>query len=490
MVYQFGIMSVDNSLNNELFNKLKDAILPPINDISNNSMAEKQKIYNDHIQYDIDKILSCDNEQIKNYCKLNYNQKLMLELKNIGLDISYNATPNNFITHLKSFIGKNQDGIAKNLSQFIIQESVKFGIPYSCKDSKLNRNGFQKSYIKFVCKFHTHKRTCCKSKFKIIIDNKIITDIDFIEIYHNHSLDRNYIESKVPLITDDDKIKIREAVQKGLSTSSLRKLTNTNLLPQQMYNVIRNDKKEYLSNEIMHLQNYVKEIQNKFDVFWKFDEDNKFYNLIIINSIIKLCPYANDIVVDDDTMRTNNFDYPFLVFLVLMLNNDNKTIQEKAHKIIDECKCIKDDFPCIHTLYNRIKTIPEGEPLIKRNEIPNKYFRNSLTQKTNTKYLIQNINKSKKKEWSYNNLMDRLIPYVSYAQRSEQLKYCFRNFFNEADKIKIEIDPNAKNVFQTSGAHITVPSKMVDLPKKIKRNHCCRICGKVGHYACTCKFKK
>ena len=141
-------------------------------------------------------------------------------------------------------------------------------------------------------------------------------------------------------------------------------------------------------------------------------------------------------------------------------------------------------------MYNRIKTIPEGEPLIKRNEIPNKYFRNSLTQKTNTKYLIQNLNKSTKEEWSYNNLMDRLIPYVSYAQRSEQLKYCFRNFFNEADKIKIEIDPNAKNVFQTSGAHITVPSKMVDLPKKIKRNHCCRICGKVGHYACTCKFKK
>ena len=70
-------------------------------------------------------------------------------------------------------------------------------------------------------------------------------------------MDRNYIESKVPLITDDDKIKIREAVQKGLSTSSLRKLTNTNLLPQQMYNVIRNDKKEYFSNEIMHLQNYV-----------------------------------------------------------------------------------------------------------------------------------------------------------------------------------------------------------------------------------------
>ena len=157
MVYQFGIMSVDNSLNNELFNKLKDAILPPINDISNNSMAEKQKIYNDHIQYDIDKILSCDNEQIKNYCKLNYNQKLMLELKNIGLDISYNATPNNFITHLKSFIGKNQDDIAKNLSQFIIQESVKFGIPYSCKDSKLNRNGFQKSYIKLHT--HTHRAT-------------------------------------------------------------------------------------------------------------------------------------------------------------------------------------------------------------------------------------------------------------------------------------------------------------------------------------------
>ena len=85
--------------------------------------------------------------------------------------------------------------------------------------------------------------------------------------------------------------------------------------------------------------------------------------------------------------------------------------------------------------------------------------------------------------------MDRLIPYVSCAQRSEHLKYCFQNFFNEADKIKTEIDPNAKNVLKVPGAHITVPSKMVDLPKKNKRNHCCKICGQAGHYACTCKFK-
>ena len=63
------------------------------------------------------------------------------------------------------------------------------------------------------------------------------------------------------------------------------------------------------------------------------------------------------------------------------------------------------------------------------------------------------------------------------------------NFFNEADKIKTEIDPNAKNVLKVPGAHITVPSKMVDLPKKNKRNHCCKICGQAGHYACTCKFK-
>lgn len=258
---------------------------------------------------------------IHDYSHLNINQKLNLELQSIGLGCNNYLTPNNFINFLKNLIGKNINDITHNMSEYIIQESIKFGIPYTCKDSKLNRDGFQKSYITFFCKFHTKKRTGCQSKFKIIIENKIVKDINFIEIKHNHSLDRIYIESKISLITNEDKKILREAVHKGLSTPSLRKLTNINLLPQQMYNVIRNEKKEYFSNEILNLQNYVKNIQNKFDVFWKFDNDNKFYNLIIINSIIKNCYYANDIVVIDDTMCTNNFDYPFFVFLVFDENN-------------------------------------------------------------------------------------------------------------------------------------------------------------------------
>lgn len=457
MVYYFSIMSVDNSYKNELFAKLCDAILL-IDDIDNNIMTSLEKNFNDHFQYNLDKINNSDSELIKNYCKLNYNQKLMLELKSIGLDIFFTVTPNNFITHLKSFIGKNQDDISKNLSQFIKQESIKFGIPYSCKDSKLKRNGFQKSYIKFVCKFHTHNRTFCNSKFKIIIDNKIIKDIDFTEIYHNHSLERNYIESKVPLISDDDKIKLREAVQKGLSTSSLRKLTNANLLPQQMYDVVR---KDYFSNEIIHLQGCVKEIQNKFDIFWKFDEDNKFYNLIIINSVIKSCSYSNDIVVVDDTMFTNNFDYPFLVFLVFDENNMVQIlaisiISSKDEKnFIDIMTSFKTFIPNVRVfLMDRLKSqknaIKKVFPLSKIVYCRLHIERNIIKQIkiNNTKVLIQYFRDFVNQIIDKNEYIDRLKNLICDNQKS--LKH-IQNLIDDVDYY----DPKILNSLNLKGHYTT-----------------------------------
>lgn len=703
-------VNIDINKGSLISNKIDNVLLKNSNNNNRNLNDNDSSMpINYNVILNNDKICNENNILNNNYKNLDFNSKLYLELKSIGLIDKYNQTPVDFIVFLNSLIGKNQFDFGDNFSKFITQESIKFGMPYSCIDSKLNRNGYQKSYVKFVCKFHTNKRTSCNSKFKIYFENKIIKNIDFIDMHHNHSIERIYIESKVPLITEGEKILLREAAQKGLSTSSLRKLTNLNLLPQQMYNIIRSDKKEYFSNEILNLQNYVNEISNNYDILWKNDSDNKFYNLIVINSRIKKCAYANDIVVLDDTMCTNNFDYPFLVFLVfdennmvqvlaisiitgkneqnfidillsiksfipsirvfivdrlksqkkainkiyplskiiycrlhierniiknikinnikyllnvykefineqmdkdqyinklsnimcknhksckhiqalikdvdhydpkllkeynlkghtttnsiegifgnikkqteqkimplhavlnlfvkqsenliknninfkhsiinekiyqyqdlgeyaikilnarydecikiiLKLNNENISIQREAHDIIDKCNCIKDDFPCIHKMYNRIISISNGEPLINKNEIPKKYYIHSLIHVSKSKYIVQNIDMQSKENWSYNELLDKLIPYISCAQRSEQLKNCFRNFFNEVDKIKIEIDPNAQSVIKTPGAQVTVPSKMVDIMKKKKRNHCCSKCGKPGHYSRTCHF--
>ena len=449
MVYHIHIMSIENSSDSQyqsnIYNNLLDVLLQ-IDDIDNKNQNLNQNNYhayfhiesnnsktmNNEINHKIQYNMNNESEQIMYYRKINIVQKLELELSSIGLGNYCTATPKEFITYLKSFVGKSQDDFDQNISQYITQESIKFGIPYSCIDSKLNRNGFQKSYIKFICKFHTNKRTSCNSQFKIIINNKIIKDIKFIDIYHNHSLERTYIESKIPLITKDDKIKLREAVQKGLSTPALRKLTNTNLLPQQMYNVIRNDKKDYFSNEILQLQNYVKEIQNKFDVFWKFDENNKFYNLIIINSIIKSCSYANDIVVIDDTMCTNNFDYPFLVFLVF---DENNMVQILAISIISS----KDEKNFIDIMSSLKTFIPDIRVFLMDRLKSQKNAISKIFPLSKIVYCRLHIERNIIKQIKINNIRD-LIQY-------------FRDFLNEKmdkkeyiDKLKNIICDNDKSL--------------------------------------------
>ena len=55
-------------------------------------------------------------------------------------------------------------------------------------------------------------------------------------------------------------------------------------------------------------------------------------------------------------IRILNERYDECIEILNMLNNKDVLIQDKAHKIIDSCKCVYDDLPCIHVIFNIIIT--------------------------------------------------------------------------------------------------------------------------------------
>ena len=250
-------------------------------------------------------------------------------------DVSRNTisceTPQGFKDFLSSLIGQNIHTFKPNLKQVIIDASIYYVCPYSCIDSHLERN--KKNYIKFVCKFHTTKRTNCSSNFKILIRNDVVYDIEFDQKLHNHFLDELFISSRISLITSHTKDTITEASKNGLPTCYIRRFICPKLLPDQLYNATRKGKKEYFDDEIGKLHEYLTSVQNNYCTIWQFDSNNKFYDLLIINSRIKKCAYAKDIIVMDDTMCTNRFQYPILPFIVF---DENNAVQILAIAIIKE----------------------------------------------------------------------------------------------------------------------------------------------------------
>ena len=198
--------------------------------------------------------------------------------------------------------------------------------PYTCKDSKFNRTGVQTSYVKFICKLHTPKRGCCKSNFTIIIKDNIVQSIELDNIMHNHSMDKLFIESKVTLLTSQQKDEISRLTKIGLQAGQIRNNFDINLQPSQLYNERRTKLKERFSDEIQNLYDFTQKIKKNYEIIWKNDENNKFYSLLIVNTRIKNCSYSNDLIIFDDTLCTNRFQYPILPFFVFDENNKRQTL--------------------------------------------------------------------------------------------------------------------------------------------------------------------
>ena len=262
------------------------------------------------------------------YFNLSLNEKIKCELESIGISIPYsrnldkeqNPTPEDFIKFLNSLRGKNLRDF-NNLKQLISDESIKNTCPYSCIHSNINKKNANFSYIKFVCRFHTKKLGECPACFKINFENQVISSIDFIESNHNHKLDKLFIGSKFSLLTSNEIQEIRKEASMGMPSSLIRRFNANDILPNQLYDIIRNSKNKSFENPIQKLYDYTQTLKNDYDIIWKDDENNKFQSLLIVNSIIKNYPYSKDIVMIDDTACTNNFNYFFIPFLVFDENN-------------------------------------------------------------------------------------------------------------------------------------------------------------------------
>ena len=201
-----------------------------------------------------------DPETAFNYNSMNVEQRLLVELKGIGIfindstaNVTPNITPNKFITFLNNLIGQEVTPDI-DLKTVIKDQSLIFCCPFSVIDSNLNRRDMYIHYIKFVCKLHTKRFCCCKASFTVYIKDNKVSSIKFHERNHNHSLDELYIGSKVALLTSNKRREMRLAASRGLPTSLIRKFYGPDILPNQIYNIIRNQKNQ---NQRMKSKNYM-----------------------------------------------------------------------------------------------------------------------------------------------------------------------------------------------------------------------------------------
>ena len=192
-------------------------------------------------------------------------EKVYLECESLGLAVHSDLldigkleereTPTEFLIFLNSLQGKRLDEF-DNLIQYIKNESIKNVCPYSCKNSNIYKENTNFQYINFVCKFHTDKKSKCKSSFCIKLENKIIKEINFFNKIHNHRIDKLFVGSKVPLLTSEQKENMRKQAQMGLPSPLIRRFNAPDLLPNQLYNAIRNYKNKNFENQIEKLYNY------------------------------------------------------------------------------------------------------------------------------------------------------------------------------------------------------------------------------------------
>ena len=92
-------------------------------------------------------------------------------------------------------------------------------------------------------------------------------------------------------------------------------------------------------------------------------------------------------------------------------------------------------------------------------------------------------------EFSYTNILARISPFASDAQRSPTIQKILKNTFEELEKTKVSINQNMPSKVILKGKPFVSPSKNVILGKKKKKKYCCSICGDCKHNSQKCPMK-
>lgn len=120
-----------------------------------------------------------------------------------------------------------------------------------------------------------------------------------------------FISSNYCLIDTETKNQIKQLRSDGASPGFIRKKFNLSISADQLYNISRKDLFERFNDEIIKLHNSF-DTWNKEYSFFFHEINGNFNGITLINRRIVCTPYASDIVVIDDTMCINRYQYPVI----------------------------------------------------------------------------------------------------------------------------------------------------------------------------------
>lgn len=204
---------------------------------------------------------------------------------------------NGAIIDLKSLVTKIHDVSIENNCQFV---SI-------C-------TGESKKTQVFGCKFHNSSFQC-KAFVKFYYEkeeNKII--LDTMNNTHNHLIGQVKTGRSRNTLTSTQKQSIYELTIKGFTSGRIRLLENLTCSPYSLYSARRKAIKEMRSNEMQDTINEMKKWSNWTNIIYK-NKSNKFeYSYSFYEPVIN-STYVNSLVIVDDTMCTNFYNYALFVML-------------------------------------------------------------------------------------------------------------------------------------------------------------------------------
>lgn len=257
-------------------------------------------------------------------------------------------TPDEFIEEIKK-IQNHPLSLYISFSGHIshLFSKLECGVPYVARNTKMQFIG--KRTWKYECCFggrsrnssnKTKKDYKCESyiEFTATRNDKGFTIISYKQANwnHNHPLDKLFLEAN-GIISDKRIEEIKEMAIKGYKARDIRKKSFAkNIISCKFYDLRRAVKKNIQKNEIADLLKNCENYLNYFNTIhhWKNDsltKIKKYNGSAFIAKRFSKITIALDVVFMDDTVCTNQYDFPLVT---ICFEDYNKALQLLAFSFI------------------------------------------------------------------------------------------------------------------------------------------------------------
>lgn len=236
----------------------------------------------------------------------------------------FNLTSQCIITECESIIDKDINTFKPNFQTHIKDFTKQYFCLYVIKDSKITNQ----LYFKFTCKFSGTTKSCSTACQSYIYFKRKENKISFscANWQHNHSLEQMFINSKVNLLTSSLKEEISNMRSEGQSAGFVRRRLDLEVLPKFLYESSRTAIRERYQHQVQNLiQNSESKYIKLFFIQHFWDEQTYLGSTFISRRFVGM-PFAEDILLVDDTSCTNKFNYPIIIAIGLDENRISQLI--------------------------------------------------------------------------------------------------------------------------------------------------------------------